>query len=140
MTIQTAIKRMFTIAKERNYDSYYIALDVHDTIANATYNSNKLDYWPEAIDALKYISSIDKVKIILFTSSYSDSTEFIKQELEQLGIKIFAINENPGCTNTKTGDFSRKFYYSLLIDDKAGFERSDWIELKETFEMFIKCG
>lgn len=40
------------------------------------------------------------------------------------------FNVNLDCQNTLTGDFTRKFYYDILLDDKAGFEpEKDWKEI-----------
>jgi hypothetical protein len=137
MTLKSAVDKMFKNSLERNHDTFYIAVDIHDTIASSTYNSSELEYWPEAISSLKFISSLSGFKIILFSSSYEESLNKVKEDLEKKGIKIFAINDNPDCANTSTGDFSKKFYYSLLIDDKAGFERDDWYLLKYLISLNI---
>jgi hypothetical protein len=51
----------------------------------------------------------------------------IKQWLKDNWINIDYINSNPDVVNTEYGDFSRKPYFNIIIDDKAGFEpETDW--------------
>ena len=45
------------------------------------------------------------------------------------------FNENPEVKNTATGDFSMKIYFNVMIDDKAGFEKSDWENVVESVKM-----
>ena len=43
------------------------------------------------------------------------------------GIKFDYINENPLEVNSELSDFSKKFYFNILLDDKAGFyPKEDW--------------
>jgi len=41
------------------------------------------------------------------------------------------VNKNPSENNTSYADFSKKFYFNILLDDKAFFEPSDWVEISE---------
>jgi hypothetical protein len=51
------------------------------------------------------------------------------------GIMPQYFNENTAVENTATGNFSSKFYFSVLLDDKAGFNpETDWVLVKEQVE------
>jgi hypothetical protein len=74
--------------------------------------------------------------LILWTSSYEKYVDSVRKKLQDnYGIKFDYFNENPECINTKTGCFDNKFYYNVLIDDKAGFNpESDWLEIINAME------
>lgn len=121
----TALNKM----KERNWDSISIAIDWHDTMCKSTYNTNvAYDFYPDALRTIKILSDDPRFNLILYTSSYFERcitfTEALFSEHE---IRFDFINENPDIQNTEYGDFSKKFYYDILLDDKAGFEPYyDW--------------
>ena len=49
--------------------------------------------------------------------------EFLKDN----GIVFDYLTENPEVPNTENGNFTDKFYYNFLLDDKAGFyPTEDW--------------
>ena len=54
-------------------------------------------------------------------------------------IKFDYLNENPEClTESHQGDYSKKFYFNLLLDDRAGFDyTTDWNILVETIERLM---
>ena len=37
--------------------------------------------------------------------------------------------ENPEIESNRYANFTKKFYYDILLDDKAGFEPNDWFEI-----------
>lgn len=49
--------------------------------------------------------------------------------LRSRGISVHYANENPEVGNTATGNFDRKFYFSVVVDDKAGFDPSEWEDI-----------
>jgi hypothetical protein len=50
---------------------------------------------------------------------------------ESNGIRFTFINKNPHAKNTPRSIFEQKFYFSVLLDDRAGFEPiSDWLAIK----------
>lgn len=115
-------------AKAKEWDTLYVAIDWHDTITESTYDaSTALKFYPEAIKALQLLSFIPEFKLILFTSSFDQKTNELIKVLKSHNIKIDYVNANPEVENTKFGDFRQKFYYNLLLDDKAGFQpEMDW--------------
>ena len=50
--------------------------------------------------------------------------------MERLGVSFDFFNENPLCESTELCNFKDKFYFNVLIDDKAGFDgESGWIDV-----------
>lgn len=48
-----------------------------------------------------------------------------------------SVNSNPDEKDTKTGDFSKKFYFNILLDDRAGFQpETDWLEICRIIDSF----
>ena len=71
--------------------------------------------------------------MILWTSSHQSYAQKHLDRLEELGVKFQYFNENPICTNTQLCDFGGKFYFNVVLDDKAGFEgATDWKDIQET--------
>lgn len=130
MSIKRAITTALNKAFERKWDKITIAVDWHDTICKSTYGGTALNFYKEAIAPLRALSKNDKIVLILFTSSYDESVkEFLDVCIEKYDIYFDYVNENPEVENTEYGDFSKKFYYDILIDDKAGFvPEIDWEE------------
>jgi hypothetical protein len=124
MSIEKAIDRCFA----KNYDKVYIAVDLHDTIIPANYKNGVFEApYPSAVKALNFLSSCSDVVLILYTSSYKKNLEGLWDVFEGLGIKFQYFNANPECEDTETGDFSSKFFFSLIFDDKGGFDpETDW--------------
>jgi 2-methylcitrate dehydratase PrpD len=80
---------------------------------------------------LSYLSAQDDVILILWSSSHETEIAKVREWLETFKINIQFINENPLEDNTEYADFSKKFYFNVILDDKAGFDPSvDWLELE----------
>ena len=115
--------------KERKYDYLYWCIDLHGVILTPTY---KLDnkgskFYPYALETLNYLSNSGNHALILWTSSYPHIALPIKRDFEQKGIFFKYFNENPDFGVTEICDFSKKFFFDILLDDKAGFEGdTDW--------------
>lgn len=143
MSIQNAITKAFNNARERNWDTLYFAIDVHDTIVMSDSRIGKepeLEFCtPCCKEALRLLSNIHCIRTILFTSSYPKHIKHIAGWLKDNNIHVDYLNENPECLNTKTGYFDKKFYYNVIIDDKAGFDPyTDWEIVLETVQREIK--
>lgn len=127
------------IGEEKGWDTIYIAIDWHDTITESTYdNTTALKFTTNALKALQLLSFIPKFKLILFTSSYMPKCMELIDVLATHNITIDWVNENPEVENTDFGDFSSKFYYNILLDDKAGFKPDDdWGDVIEFVVNYI---
>ena len=124
----------FVVKKKRNWDYLYIAVDWHDTIVPSTYSNDYAGfaYYKDCIEALQLMSRRQDIKLILFTSSYSKYCDMLLNDLAVQFVHFNFVNCNPDVPNTETGDFSKKFYYNVMLDDKAGFQPEiDWTEIKE---------
>lgn len=128
--IELSIIRALQLKKKRGWDKIFFAIDLHDTITWSSYTKNEAaekEFFPYAIDALQVLSERKDVVLILYTSSYSEYLKDYLDTFTQNGIYFKYLNENPECPSTDIGDFSKKFYFNVLLDDKAGFNPIlDW--------------
>lgn len=137
MSLKQAIFKAYKTAKERNWNRVYILLDVHGTISVPSYQNphaaSAVEYYPVAIKALEKISKFPEVRIILWTSSYPTTCRMMVSTLKRLDVRVDAVNASlvPNC---ETGDFTRKPYCSIIIDDKAGFDPKEWPFVLEDFK------
>jgi hypothetical protein len=132
-----AIEEAYVKMKAKGWDTIYFAIDIHDTIAPSTYTGVSKEFYPEAVKFLQFLSEKKHIKIILFSSCHKkDQEEYINLLAEQ-NIKVDYFNENPEVPDTLTGCFSTKFYYDILLDDKAGFRKRLFPHLTEVVK---ECG
>jgi len=132
------VERAFAKMKERNWDCIYFAIDVHGTFIKSTYKKDThFEFYPGAEEVLKYMSTRPDIKMIMYTSSHASYTDCLFEELISKHIYFDYINENPEVETNKISDFSIKFHFDVILDDKAGFEaETDWKLLKETLEKY----
>lgn len=132
MSLIKAIERAYKIKEERNWDTIYWAIDLHGVCLKSNYTSHEFDWVNDnVIETLRLIQSLPESKIIIWTSCYDDDYQTISEFFGDIGISCY-INCNPEVENTDTGCFDDKFYFSVLLDDKAGFNPDvDWREIYE---------
>lgn len=131
--IVRAIKRAYDVTIEREWDTIYWALDLHGTCLASNYDNDKVSFLNDTVvKALQTISNYPETKIIIWSSIDAETERKVRHLFEQNDIKIFAFNENPDVANTETGNFDKKFYFSIVVDDKAGFDPSDWTSVQYT--------
>lgn len=92
------------------YGSLFVAFDFDNTVYD--YHRAGIDY-AEVIELVRECYELG-FKMILFTANEGDDLMFVKNHLENIGIKYHYINENPEIPGT------RKPYYNVLLDDRAG--------------------
>lgn len=129
------IKRAFKKKRERKYPILYVAVDLHETIITPTYKKNNdgATLYPGAVEVLSNWTKRPDVKLILWTSSHSEPARQQARKLAEHGILFDAFNINPNEPSTDLCDFSKKFYFDILLDDKANFDaETDWLKIKET--------
>lgn len=121
--ITRAIDRAYRIAEERNQEFIYWAIDLHGVVLKSNYEQGGYQFINEyARRALRLLSFYYRHKIIIWSSCYPEEQQRILDFLKFNGIEADYFNENPECPDTKSGCFSQKFYFSILLDDKAGFD------------------
>lgn len=134
MSIIKAISRAYEYANQRKYPKIYIALDLHGVCFRSNYEQGGYTWInDQVVRALRSISNQSEVVIILFSSCHPEEQPIIMQFFADNGIKVAYFNENPECSNSKSGCFDSKFYYSIVIDDKAGFDPDEWEEVASFF-------
>jgi hypothetical protein len=135
-SLRLVVEKEFSKAKSRNWNKIYIAVDFHDTIFKSSYNENtKLIFLPYAKETLQYLSLRSDIILIGWSSITQDIyLKNYKPIFDANEIKIQFFNCNPLEKNTAYADFSIKFYFNIVIDDKAGAIPKDWKIIKQTFE------
>lgn len=127
MSILRAIDRAYRVSQERGWDRIYWSLDLHGTVLEGTYVPGEYKWIsPEIPDILRAISEFDETHFILWSSLHDNEKPAVLKFFADAGISVFAVNENPNEKNTLTGNFDAKFYTSVIVDDKAGFDPKDW--------------
>lgn len=133
--------RAFTNANqvrhERDWDTLYILLDIHGTIMVPNWDGVSTEFYPHCLDVLRHLSADPLYKLIMWTCSKEDDRNHYKKILEDEGIKIDYINENPEVIGKlKWGDYDTKMYTNILLDDKSGMNPwTEWIEMKQYFNL-----
>jgi hypothetical protein len=136
--LSDAIKRAFEKKLVRGWEKWpkmYWAIDLHDVIIPGTYtkNNDRKVFYPYAKEVLCELSKRSDTCLILFTSSHESSIEDIIKWLWNEQVVFSWVNQNPECKNTELCDFSRKMYFDIMLEDKAGFNgMEDWLTIKNT--------
>lgn len=140
MSIIKSIERAYSLLQERNWDTIYWAIDLHGTCIKSNYVSGEYEWINEdAKECLQLISKLPESKIILWSSCYFKDFSNICNLFRKEHIDVYYLNENPEIKNTKTGNFNEKFYFSVGIDDKFGFDfDTDWKLIYEYLRNKIK--
>lgn len=136
--ISDAIKSAFSKKNVRGWDRWprmYWAIDLHDVIIPGTYTRDNAGrhFYPKSKEVLQWLTDRKDMCIILYTSSHEDAIADIVKWLALNDIKVDYVNCNPECTDTNLCSFSGKFYFDVMLEDKAGFLGwTDWEEIKKT--------
>lgn len=130
------IRRTFEMKREKQWPEIYWCIDLHGTIIPSGRNSDDktdaMTFYPGAKEVLQWISNRSDMFLILWTSTPRQRQTPIHEWFLRNGIEVSFWNENPHAKDTPRGDFSKKFYFNILLDDRAGFEpETDWIAIKE---------
>ena len=124
------IEKTFKTKAERKWHTIYFAVDLHGTIIRPGHD--KVEFYPDAVSVVKWINKRTDCKIILWTSSHKEEIDTFISECAKNGISIDFINENPLEGDSKRACFDKKFYFNVLLDDKAGFDgERDWTRIKD---------
>lgn len=130
------IAKTFAMKKVRGWPEVYFCIDLHGTIIpsgkGADDKTDTLKFYPDAKEVLQMLCRRKDVMTILWTSTPSERLPEVLTWFKENKINFTFINENPHAKNTPRGDFSKKFYFSVLLDDRAGFEPEvDWTAIKQ---------
>ncbi|PIB36044.1 hypothetical protein BFP72_11870 [Reichenbachiella sp. 5M10] len=95
------------------HGSLFVAYDYDNTVFD--YHDWGIKY-DKIVDLLRVCKSLG-FTLILFTANEGERLEGVKEDLNARGIPFDLVNENP-LTNT------RKIYYNVLLDDRAGLSEA----------------
>lgn len=133
------IKKSYVIKSEKNWDTIFWMIDVHDTIFPGVYTQNQ-DYkfyrWSKEV--LQFLSKQLDTHLILYTCSHTHEINRMLTTFELNDIYFDSVNLNKCVPNTPLGCYNDKPYFNILLEDKAGFEPSDWINVKEILEQIYE--
>jgi hypothetical protein len=124
-----AINHCLAYAGMKGWRKTYWAIDIHGTILKPTYEKGVLstEFYPIAKEVLQTLTKDPKVSLILYTCSYPEEISDYLRFFRSHGIRFNYVNENPEINEGAYGYYDRKFYYNVLLDDKAGFDpERDW--------------
>lgn len=131
--IHNAIRHAYRQFEERQWDKIYVALDIHGTVADSDYHHVSQQLYNIASGPLSEISHLPEVDIILYSCCYPEYYQEYIKLFSRYHVNIAGFNANSAVENTKTGCFDSKFYFNVLIDDKAGFDPSMWPSVRDAF-------
>lgn len=130
--ITRAIETCLRTATEKRWNKTYWAFDIHGTILKPTYKPSEIstEFYPHAKEALQELSKRNDIVKILYTCSYPDEITQYLDYFECFGIRFDYVNENPEIADGGYGYYKDKFYFNVLMDDKAGFDgENDWLPI-----------
>ena len=132
-SILKALKRAYDVKKERNWDTVYYAVDLHGVCLKSNYENNSYEWInEEAKTTLQLISNMEGNKIILWSSVHKFEMVNILRFFKEANIDIHGFNTNISEPSNDVSYFGDKFYFSVLFDDKAGFDpETDWTVVNE---------
>jgi hypothetical protein len=122
--IEHSIFEAYRDKYRKSWDKLYFAVDLHGTVLR---NTDKIVPYRKAIEVLRKLSSLPEIVLILFTSTRKKELKDFFKLAEKHSITFEYLNKNPECISDNQRDYSRKFYYNVLLDDRAGFNpEKDW--------------
>lgn len=139
MSIIRAIKQSYMDMERKGFDKMYYFVDLHSTCIKPNYSRDEIptEFYPYAIECMQILSNTDEICLIMYTCSHPhEVAEYIKL-FEDNGIKFDYINENPEVTTNESGygNYDKKPYFNVLMDDKCGFSGDeDWEGMLEFFK------
>ena len=132
--ITRAIENCLRLAREKKWNKTYWAFDIHGTILKPNYQRNEIskEFYPFAQEVMRLLGKRDDIVKILYTCSYPNEIEQYIDYFAAHGIHFDYINTNPEVANGGYGYYQDKFYFNVLMDDKAGFDgEQDWKSILE---------
>jgi len=129
------IQQTFEMKKERGWDTLYISIDLHGTIIPSGKTVNDIEdsteFYPHAQEVLQKLSQRKDIVLILWSSIPRERVVKVLKWLSDNGVNFKYFNENPEAKSNSRSCFVGKFYFNILLDDRAGFEpETDWVAIK----------
>ena len=119
------IQKMFKHSFEKQWFLTYWAFDIHGTILIPTFRKDSYDsdFYPYAKETLQLLTKREDIIMIISTSSYPEEIEHYQKVFKENDIHFKYVNENPDIDSSKGnfGYYKNKFYFNVMLEDKAGF-------------------
>ena len=115
---------------------FYLAVDIHDTILESIHQPGIKchKFYKDAVECLQYLSKRSDIYMILYTSTHIVDLDYYLELFEKNNIIFDDLNNNKMIISDELSDYSQKFYFNYLIDDKAGFNAvEDWCQIFKFF-------
>lgn len=133
MSITRAFYSAFKRKREKGWSCIYVAVDIHDTVFEATHDARAEEpfkWLGSSEKALQMMTERSDVKMILWTGTKpSDLSKYVAK-FKESGICFDYIYENTDEGSTEIFDPRCKTYFNVGIDDKFGFNpTTDWDEV-----------
>ncbi len=135
--ITRAIKTCLQNVKDRRWTKTYWAFDIHGTILKPNFKRDSIstEFYPGAMEVMQMLSKQKDIVRILYTCSYPNEIDQYIAYFKEHNIHFNYINENPEVADGGYGYYQDKFYFNVLMDDKAGFDgETDWLAIKELIQ------
>ena len=130
MGIASAVYKQYEVAKSRNWDRMYWAVDLHGTLILPNYEKMKAEdvvYYPAALEVMRLLSIRPDIRLIMYTCSWPSEIAEYQKRFVQDRILFNWVNQNPEVDHTEYGYYTDKPYFNILLDDKSGFDPGeDW--------------
>ena len=98
--LEKYLTKLLKLKEEKGWKYLYFMIDVHNTIIKSTYNkTTDFEYFPYALETLRLMTQREDIKIIMWTSTYSEITDKYNDKFWEDGIYFNYINENPEIKN-----------------------------------------
>lgn len=131
-SIIRAFEHAFSKANQVGWDKIYVLVDLHDTVLEANFDSERsieslpTDWLPGAEEGIRKMVERPDFNLILWTCSYPHEVGRYIEHFHNEGVIFDQVNCNAEVMNTRHGFFLTKPYANVMLDDKAGFHYSDW--------------
>jgi hypothetical protein len=137
--ITRAIKNCFDNAKLKGWDKTYWAFDIHGTMLKPTFKTGVVstEFYPYAKEVMQILTHQKSIVRILYTCSYPEEIVQYLKYFDGFDIHFDYVNENPDVCAGAYGHYDRKFYFNVLLEDKAGFDPLvDWENIYELLDHY----
>jgi hypothetical protein len=128
------LERVFQQKKERKWHTIYVAVDAHGTLIKAYHDH--IEFYTGAVEVMQWFNSREDFKVILWTSTHHKEINNLRNKAWENCFHFDFVNENPLEKDSDRACFTTgKFYFNILLDDKAGFEpETDWLLIKKELQ------
>ena len=130
--IYKAFDRAWSAKVRKDWDCIYILVDVHGVLMEPDYTKPSEKIYTDCIEPLQKLTKDSRFKLIMWTCSREEDIEKYRATFEQLSVHFDYVNRNPEVEHKDAlGDYTSKLYANVILDDKAGFEPTHWIDIYE---------